>query len=283
MSHPALDPAHAKGHVAVVTGGASGIGLAAAKTFGKAGLKVVIADLPGPDLDTAATELAKLGGEVLAVSCDVTSRAALKSLKEQARELGPLSVLMSNAGREGGGDLFASVDIWRGTLETNLMGTLNTIQIFVPDMIAASTPAAVIVTGSKQGITLPPGDVAYNVSKAGLKALTESLSHVLVEKTGKRVSAHLLIPGFTYTGFTKARGVTEKPAGAWTPEQVADFMMAELDKGSFYILCPDNEVNRETDIKRMSWAMGDIIENRPALSRWHPDYAEAFAEYMKQS
>lgn len=94
------------------------------------------------------------------------------------------------------------------------------------------------------------------------------------------MSAHLLIPGFTFTGFTRARGVTEKPAGAWSAEQVVAFMLEGLARGDFYILCPDNEVSRETDLKRMCWAAGDLALNRPALSRWHPDYAAAFAAHM---
>ena len=146
-------------------------------------------------------------------------------------------------------------------------------------MMAAAWRSAIVVTGSKQGITLPPGDTAYNVSKAALKALAESLAHDLRE-AGGRVSAHLLIPGFTYTGFTRAKGVTEKPAAAWTPEQVVDRMMAAMADGDFYILCPDNDVSRETDVKRIRWAAEDIASNRPALSRWHPDFADAFAEHM---
>ncbi|WP_134495433.1 SDR family NAD(P)-dependent oxidoreductase, partial [Microvirga pakistanensis] len=74
---------------------------------------------------------------------------------------------------------------------------------------------AIINTGSKQGITTPPGDTAYNVSKAGVKVVTEALSHDLRNRPGCQVTAHLLIPGFVFTGFTRARGVTEKPAGAW--------------------------------------------------------------------
>jgi NAD(P)-dependent dehydrogenase (short-subunit alcohol dehydrogenase family) len=190
-------------------------------------------------------------------------------------------VLINNAAREGGGGLLADPGTWEATLATNLMGPLHGVQLFVPDMIAADFPCAVINTGSKQGITQPPGDTAYNVSKAALKALTEALAHDLLA-TGGRVTAHLLIPGFTFTGFTRARGVTEKPPGAWTAEQVVDFMLPAMARGDFYILCPDNDVTRETDAKRMAWAMGDIIENRPALSRWHPDWAERFAAYMKQ-
>ena len=137
---------------------------------------------------------------------------------------------------------------------------------------------AIVNTGSKQGITCPPGNTAYNVTKAGVKVVTEALAHELRNVDGCQISAHLLIPGFTFTGIT---GGTEKPAGAWTAEQVIDFMLPAMARGDFYILCPDNEVTREIDNKRVAWAAGDITENRPALSRWHPDYKDAFAAYMK--
>jgi NAD(P)-dependent dehydrogenase (short-subunit alcohol dehydrogenase family) len=277
MTHPAIG----KECVAIITGGASGIGLAAARRFGAAGMQVVIVDRPGSALDEAAAALTADGIAAMAAPADVTDRARLAEVKADAERAGPVTVLMCNAGREGGGNLFASEDIWRSTLETNLWGVIHGLQLFVPDMIAADRPGAVVVTGSKQGITLPPGDTAYNVSKAALKALTESLAHDLVKKTGDRVTAHLLIPGFTYTGFSLARGISEKPAGAWTAEQVADKLIDDMGKGDFYILCPDNEVDRETDLKRIRWAAGDILENRPALSRWHPDYADAFAAYMR--
>ncbi|MCS0504177.1 SDR family NAD(P)-dependent oxidoreductase [Ancylobacter mangrovi] len=275
--HPAIRP----GHVAVITGGASGIGLAAAQRLGAAGMKVLLADLPGEALDDARSSLAAEGIAAVAQPTDVRVRDEMAALKARADALGPVGVLLSNAGREGGGGLFAGEEIWRRTLDTNLWGAIHCLQLFVPDMISADLPGAVICTGSKQGITLPPGDTAYNVSKAALKALTESLSHELVGATSGRVSAHLLIPGFTYTGFTRRRGVEQKPPGAWTPEQVADFMLAGMAAGDFYILCPDNEVDRATDIRRMGWSFGDILENRPALSRWHPDHADAFRRWME--
>lgn len=105
------------------------------------------------------------------------------------------------------------------------------------------------------------------------------MQHELRETEGCNVSAHLLIPGFVYTPLT-ARGRTEKPDGAWTPEQTVDFMLERLGAGDFYILCPDNDTPRALDEKRMAWAMGDIIENRPPLSRWHKDYAEAFKAFV---
>ncbi|WP_319529482.1 SDR family NAD(P)-dependent oxidoreductase [uncultured Cohaesibacter sp.] len=277
MAHKAIE----KGKVALVTGSASGIGLASAHRFGAAGMKVLVTDLPGDALDRAVKELKASGVDAKGMAVDVTDRDQIARAKKTAWQMGQVSVVMSNAGREGGGAITSGEDVWRKTLETNLWGAIHISQLFLPDMIAGSDPAAIIFTGSKQGITLPPGDTAYNVSKAALRALSESVSHDLVKQTGGRVSAHLLIPGFTYTGFTRAHGVTEKPSGAWTAGQVADFLMNGLDLGDFYILCPDNDVDRATDEKRMRWGIGDIIENRPALSRWHPGYADDFDKYMK--
>jgi short-subunit dehydrogenase len=145
-------------------------------------------------------------------------------------------------------------------------------------MLAAGLPALIVNTGSKQGITTPPGNLTYNVSKAALKTYTEGLAHALRNEPDSKVSAHLLIPGYTYTAMTSS--APEKPAGAWTGDQVVDFMLASIARGDFYILCGDNETPRALDEKRMAWAIGDIIENRPALSRWHPDYKDAFASFV---
>ena len=90
----------------------------------------------------------------------------------------------------------------------------------------------------------------------------------------------MLIPGFVFTKLS-AGGRKEKPAGAWTPAQTVDFMIERLNAGDFYILCPDNDVPRSLDQRRILWAAGDIVENRPPLSRWHQDYGAAFAEFAK--
>jgi len=84
-----------------------------------------------------------------------------------------------------------------------------------------------------------------------------------------------MIPGFVFTPLTQ-KGRAEKPEGAWTPEQTADFLLEKLGTEDFYILCPDGEVTREIDEKRIAWAAGDLVENRPPLSRWHTDWAEKF-------
>ena len=243
-------------------------------------MRLVLADIAEDQLAEAASQLRGDGIDVSCVPADVGNPGDVAALRQAAEALGPVSLLMNNAGREGGGGILAGREVWERTIATNLMGAVYGLQQFLPGMMAADWPCAIVNTGSKQGITLPPGDTAYNVSKAGLKALTESLAHDLLATDG-RVTAHLLIPGFTYTGFTRRRGVAEKPAGAWTADQVADFMLPAMARGDFYILCPDNDVARETDERRIAWNAGDIIHNRPALSRWHPDHADAFKAHME--
>ncbi|MDX8538287.1 SDR family NAD(P)-dependent oxidoreductase [Mesorhizobium abyssinicae] len=273
-------PALASGNVAVITGAASGIGLAAAKRFAAMGMKIVLADIGGARLDEASRAVAAIGGDVLAVATDVSAADEVDRLAETAQgAFGDVSLLMNNAGvGNNPGKPWENRDAWKRLLAINFWGVVHGVEAFAPAMLATGKPGLIINTGSKQGITTPPGNLAYNVSKAGVKTFTEGLAHALRNEPGAGISAHLLIPGFTYTGLTE--GATEKPAGAWTGEQVIDFMLASLKRGDFYILCPDNEVARPTDEKRMAWAIGDIIENRPALSRWHPDHKDAFATFM---
>jgi hypothetical protein len=114
-----------------------------------------------------------------------------------------------------------------------------------------------------------------------VKVVTEGLQHVLRNTPGCRVSAHLLVPGWVHTGLTAPDGGA-KPAGAWTAEQIVDVLLERTGKGDFYIICPDNDVSSELDNKRIAWAAGDITENRAPLSRWHPDYAAAFADFVKR-
>jgi NAD(P)-dependent dehydrogenase (short-subunit alcohol dehydrogenase family) len=283
LTHPALTA----DSVAVVTGGAAGIGLAAATRFAERGLRICIADLGEDRLAHAAGALsaAAPGGaeSVMTVAADVSRIDDVRELESSVRQrFGGTDILMNNAGVQPGSGMFGPAANWERVLAVNLWGVIHGSQVFAPGMMARGRPGLIINTGSKQGITTPPGDPAYNVAKAGVKAFTEALAHELRNVPGGRLSAHLLIPGFVFTALA-ARGRTEKPPGAWTPEQTVDFMMQRLEAGDFYILCPDNDVPRSLDERRILWAVGDIVENRPALSRWHPDYADAFAAFAAEA
>jgi NAD(P)-dependent dehydrogenase (short-subunit alcohol dehydrogenase family) len=276
-------PPLADGGAAVITGGASGIGLAAARRFVGLGLRVAIADLPGERLRAAENSIRDAGGRVITVAADVARAADVERLRDTVLgEFGRVDVLMLNAGIGlNPGGAWKNLEDWRKLMEVNLWGVIHGAHAFVPAMIEARRPGFVIITGSKQGITTPPGNAAYNVSKAGLKAFTEALQHELRNTEGCPISAHLLIPGFTFTGINARPGA--KPPAAWTAEQVVEFMLASLARGDFYILCPDNDVTRQMDERRMQWAIDDIIRNRPALSRWHPDWKAEFEAFTKRS
>lgn len=253
--------------------------------FARLGLRICIADLGEDRLTHAAKALtaAAPGGasSIMTSDTDVSSVDDIRQLETAVRDrFGGTDILMNNAGVQPGSDMFGPAENWERVLGVNLLGIIHGTQVFVPGMIERGHPGLVINTGSKQGITTPPGDPAYNVAKAGVKAFTEALQHDLRNRDGCKLSAHLLIPGFVFTDLN-ARGRTEKPAAAWTPEQTIAFMFERLDAGDFYILCPDNDVPRTLDERRMLWAAGDIIENRPPLSRWHPDYADAFEAFVK--
>ncbi|MGF0539559.1 SDR family NAD(P)-dependent oxidoreductase [Agrobacterium sp. ES01] len=279
----AFQSVFSSGKLAVITGGASGIGLAAAKACAAKGMNVVIADLGEERLAKAISIISQTAGtstQASAIATDVADLSSLETLRNSvAADFGPVHFLMNNAGIQPGSSLFGAQEHWDRIIAVNLMGIVNGSRMFGPGMIAHGEDAIIVNTGSKQGITTPPGDPAYNVAKAGVKAFTEALQHDLRNTAECKVTAHLLIPGFVFTELT-ANGRTEKPAAAWTPEQTIEFMLNGLAREEFYILCPDNDVDRRTDELRMQWSIGDIVENRPPLSRWHPDYADTFKTWL---
>lgn len=275
----AWDDIKANGGLAVITGGASGVGLAAAELLVKDGFSLLLADQNAEALAKAAEALTSAGATVATRVTDVSDPDAVTALADQAFETGPVAVLMNNAGIGLGSSCWEKPEVWRKTFDVNFFGIVNGVQAFVPRMIAAGRPAAVINTGSKQGITTPPGNPAYNASKAAVKVLTEQLAHELRE-AGAPIEVHLFVPGFTYTGMIAAI-MPEKPDGAWTSAQCVDYLFDRVGQGDFYVLCPDNMVTEAIDARRVLWSAGDITENRPALSRWHPDWVEAFSAFEK--
>lgn len=266
--------------VAVITGAADGIGLAAAQRYASFGMHVLMADIDRTRLEAAARAMtARPGQRIETQAIDVAQFAEVAALKERAyTDFGRVDVLMNNAGTSQKTGAWSALEQWQHIVNVNLWGIIHGLQAFTQAMIDQGTPALIINTGSKQGITNPPGNPAYNVSKAGVKTATEALQHELRNTPNCLVTAHLLVPGYTYTGLTGRRAQTQ-PAGAWLPEQVIDYLLEAIAGGSFYIICPDNEVSSREDARRILWAARDLIDDRPALSRWHADYREAFGQF----
>lgn len=270
------------GSVAVITGAASGIGRAAARHCARAGMRVVLVDSDATRLAEAETETGGIVGSANAVAecIDVADAAAMQALAGRTeKRWGAPALLMNNAAgfvAGGPGGILDPIEGWKRLFDVNVFGVIHGVVAFLPAMIAAGARARIVNTGSKQGLTNPPGNPAYNVTKAAVNAYTQNLARDLRDRPGCRVSAHLLVPGWTTSGDRPHR------PGAWLPQQVIDYMAAALARDDFFIVCPDGETTSEMDRKRVLWNALDIVLNRPALSRWHDDYKEAFARFMRE-
>lgn len=268
------------GGVAVITGGASGIGRAAARRAAATGMAIVLVDTNADKLRATADQIADVVGaeNVLASTLDVADAEAMQALAgEVLSRFGAPTLLMNNAAAfvsGGAGGILDPVGNWQRLFAVNVLGIVNGVQAFLPGMLTAGRPAVIVNTGSKQGLTNPPGNPAYNTSKAAVNAYSQNLARDLRQREGHGVTAHLLIPGWTTTGDAEHR------PGAWLPEEVVDYMAEAIKRDAFFILCPDGETTPEIDHKRIYWNAMDIIEGRPALSRWHEDYKDAFAAFM---
>lgn len=280
MNHPAIR----EGAVAVITGAAVGIGYAIARRVASEGMNIVLFDRDSDALNVASktilNEFPKV--KLLAIQGDVTSENDLHQLYERSCEFGEVSLLVNNAAIINRAGPWDEMSKWRTLMDVNFWSVLMLQRLFVETMFSQKGAAAIVNLGSKEGITTRPGNAAYSLSKAAIKVLTEQLAHELREKVGDRISAHLLIPGYTYTpmNFPGMTSETQKPDSPWTADQVANRMIEKMAEGDFYIFCEDNESSWELDQRRMQWAADDMIENRPALSRWHEDYVDQFAAYI---
>lgn len=269
----------APGNVAVVTGAASGIGRAAAEAFARAGMRLALFDRDEAALQDLA---AALGGETRVLAGDVSRIEDVERLRDTAFDaFGQVNLLMNNAAVGGeGSDNWSGLDAWRRIIDVNLWGVVHGVHAFAPAMLAQGAPGAIVNTGSKQGITNPPGFPAYAVAKAGVRTLTEQLAHGLRE-AGGQVRAHLLVPGWIYSGMTAAPG-SARPEGMWSAGQVVERMIAGVEAGDFYIICPDGNVSSELDAARILWGAQDLTENRPALSRWDPAWKDRFEAFVRE-
>ncbi|KAM0151287.1 hypothetical protein ACHAPG_008341 [Botrytis cinerea] len=293
----------APGNTALITGGASGIGFSFAEKCVKAGLNVILVDNNGDNLGAAQMYLSQLNGEgqVVGLNVDVGVEEEWESIKDvvEGDFDGTLHILFLNAGFSARGSFAtpSSSSYFSKILSVNLFGVINGINTLLPSITSHTNPSSIIITGSKQGITNPPGNPAYNASKSAVKTLAEHLSFDLRER--KNIGVHLLVPGWTYTGLTgsgspfivnaneqdgkvEKAGLEKKPKGAWSADQVTGYLQEKMGEGKFYIVCPDGDVSEEMDRKRMAWGAGDIVQGRLPLSRWREEYKSEFEEFIKK-
>ena len=268
-----------KNATALITGAASGVGLAVAKLCASHSMNIYLVDNNTEALKSAQ-ESVKSSGKVTTHVLDVGNLDEWNKLKQKVEGDGTkLDFLHLNAGIGLKSDWTDSA-YFKKIFDVNFFGVVNGINTFFPHFDSNNADQkAIIVTGSKQGITNPPGNPAYNASKSAVKTIAEHL-HFDLAKSSPKTSVHLLVPGWTFTSLTGGGNTKTKPDGAWAPEQVADYLYQKMSENKFYAICPDNDVDWETDRKRMTWTMGDVVYERKPQSRWLDEFKEEANETM---
>jgi NAD(P)-dependent dehydrogenase (short-subunit alcohol dehydrogenase family) len=265
--------------VAVVTGGASGIGRSLALRFAGEGMRVVVADVDAAALATTERALAARGTEVLAVRTDVSQPGDVDALARRTLErFGAVHVLCNNAGVSLGGPMWEhSLADWQWVLGVNLWGVVHGVRTFVPMMIRQGEPAHVVNTASLAGLSSNPFIGVYNVTKHAVVTLSETLAQELAV-TGAPVKVSVLCPGFVRTSIADSdrnrpdalRDATERArpaaleqtiraaiAAGMDPAAVADLVVAAIRDERVYVL-----PHRDLTLERVRARMADIVDGR---------------------
>ena len=186
--------------VAVITGGASGIGFATAERLAAEGMKIALADIESSALEAAVKKLEAKGAAVLGVRTDVSQAADVERLAQKTLErFGSVHVVFNNAGVAITGEAWEnSLADWEWVLGVNLWGVIHGIRTFVPILLRQNEPGHVVSTASMAGLTSNPGMAVYNVSKHAVVTLSETLHSDLALRNSP-VKASVLCPGFIQT------------------------------------------------------------------------------------
>ncbi len=285
-----------KDKVAVITGGASGLGLAMARRFAREGMKLVLADIDEEALRRVETDFLKARVPVLAIRTDVSRAADVERLAEKAlASFGGVHLLCNNAGVAPHGTLWEHTTAdWEWVLGVNLWGVVHGVRVFVPIMLRQDTPCHVVNTASVAGLLSPPGMGVYCVSKHAVVTLTECLYHDLAAR-GAQIGASLLCPAFVPTGIadsernrpTALRNANRHrspedlerdrqmrhavESGRISAETVADRVHDAVINDRFYIL-PHPRIKRSVEAR-----LQDILQERAPtdLSRPEPKSPDA--------
>jgi NAD(P)-dependent dehydrogenase (short-subunit alcohol dehydrogenase family) len=187
-----------KGKTAVITGGASGIGLATARQFASSGASLVLGDIEDEPLHEAVASLRANGAKVIGVHCDVSQEEQVAALRDAAlMEFGGAHVIFNNAGVAAGAAIGTPRKIWDWVLGVNINGVINGINSFVP-LFLEQNEGHVVNTGSLAGLGGVPGMGPYSASKFAVVGISETLFQELL-LSGKNVGASVLCPGFVRT------------------------------------------------------------------------------------
>jgi len=213
---------HLKDKVAVVTGAASGIGLAIATRCAQEGMRLVLADIEEPALAHASDAIRQSGARILSQRVDVSSAPEVDALADAAyREFGAVHLVCNNAGVGGVGAPAWSqtLDAWRWVINVNLLGVIHGVHSFVPRMLASGEEGRIVNTASLAGLTSGPMISPYYATKHAVVALSESLSMELA-MTGAKVSVSVLCPAFVKTRIAESNRNRPESGnfGAWSGE-----------------------------------------------------------------
>ena len=234
------------GKVAVITGAASGIGLAIAKRCAHEGMKVVLADIHTERLSEVRRDLKSAGASVTTMTTDVAQASEVQLLADKTIDsFGAVHMVFNNAGVTSLGSVWeSSIEDWERILGVNLWSVIHSLRAFVPVMLAQADECHIVNTASMSGLISPPGVGAYNVSKHGVVTLSETLHHELVQR-GSKIRVSVLCPGIVNTRIMESHSHDTAPLAetlrqlvrdGMPPEDVADAVFNAIQQDRFYIL-----------------------------------------------
>ena len=269
------------GKVAVITGGASGLGRAMAERFAQEGMSIVLADVEPAALAKAESEMKAAGAKVIGVRTDVSRAADVQALAQKTlAAFGAVHLIANNAGVAPLGSAWEnSVADWEWTLGVNLWGVIHGVRVFTPIMLAQGGEAHIVNTASVSGLISPPASAIYNVTKHAVVTLTETLYHDLALKRSS-IGCSVLCPAYVPTGIIDSERNRPAPlmnqaqertaeqqareamlrkavtSGKLSATDVAQKVFEAVRDGRFYIL---THPKIKTSIQ---WRMEDILQER---------------------